>query len=121
MHEYSVAKYAVEEILELLGNKSPELVTAVGLKIGKMSGIVPDSLLYYLGILAPESGLKNVTFHTSLQPVLFKCNNCETLFEPSRELFWCPRCGSSDVTFVSGNELEIDYIEMEKEVKKHEV
>ncbi|HHY43349.1 MAG TPA: hydrogenase maturation nickel metallochaperone HypA [Coprothermobacter sp.] len=113
MHEYYVAKHTIYQIKKELGEIDPNLVKSVGLKIGKMSGIIPDALNMYLNLIAPEEGLTNATFDIVLAPVLFQCNDCKNVFEPSRELFWCPKCKSSNVTFISGNELEIQYIDVE--------
>jgi len=76
----------------------PSLVKKVGLEIGKCQVSYQRLLEMYLGLIAPEEGLTNASFVITLAPVLFRCNDCDTLFEPSRELFWCPNCNSSNVT-----------------------
>jgi hydrogenase nickel incorporation protein HypA/HybF len=115
MHEYSVAKYALEEVKQSFPNVDPSKVESIHIKVGKMAGIIPDLLQHYLSLLAPSYGLTHARFFLEVTPALFKCNTCQEIFEPSRELFWCPSCGSSDVTFISGNELKIDYIEIQRE------
>lgn len=120
MHEYYVAKHTIYQVKKELGELHPSLVKKVGLEIGKMSGIIPEALEMYLGLIAPEEGLTNATFVITLAPVLFRCNDCSTLFEPSRELFWCPNCNSSNVTFVSGNELKIQYVDVENNAENKE-
>jgi len=83
-----------------------------------MSGIIPEALEMYLGLIAPEEGLTNASFVITLAPVLFRCNDCDTLLSLHVNCFWCPNCNSSNVTFVSGNELKIQYIDVQNENKE---
>ncbi|NPV88823.1 hydrogenase maturation nickel metallochaperone HypA [Coprothermobacteraceae bacterium] len=115
MHEYSIAKYVLDSTLSSIGETPPERVSKVVISIGKMAGVVPESLDMYLKLLAQEVGLTRAVFEIVVNPVEFKCNQCGQTFEPNKELFWCPHCGSSNVTFVRGNEMAIDYLEIEEE------
>lgn len=113
MHELSL----VASVFDILEEKAREhgaaRVTTVVLKVGVMSGVVPDLLesafdSYKKGTLAEEARLEIVRV-----PVRLRCPDCggETAREDTD--FSCAACGSRRVEIVAGRELVVEKIELE--------
>ncbi len=113
MHELSL----VASIFEILEDESrahgAARVTAVVLKVGAMSGAVPDLLesafeAYRAGTLAEGARLEIVVV-----PVKLRCPDCggSTVREDAN--FACAACGSRRVEIIEGRDLVVDRIELE--------
>ena len=113
MHELSL----VASVFDLLEDKAREhggaRVTAVVLKVGVLSGVVPDLLesafeAYKKGTLAESARLE-----IAAVPVRLRCPDCggDTVREDAD--FSCAACGSRRVEIVEGRELFVERIELE--------
>lgn len=113
MHELSL----VASVFDVLEDKARELgasrVSAVVLKVGAMSGVVPDLLesafeTYKEGTLAGQARLEIVVV-----PVRLRCPDCggDTVREDAD--FSCAACGSRRVEIVEGREIVVERIELE--------
>jgi len=114
MHEMSVAQNIIDIVIQYLPEDHAAGVKIVNLKIGKMSGIVPDSLEFSFRVIAADTpGLVDANLHMQFVPLIIRCKECKaesTLDEP---FFVCPECGSVNVDTLSGTELQITEIELE--------
>jgi len=113
VHELSL----VASVFDVLEDKARELgasrVNAVVLKVGAMSGVVPDLLesafeTYKEGTLAGQARLEIIVV-----PVRLRCPDCggDTVREDAD--FSCAACGSRRVEIVEGRELVVERIELE--------
>ena len=113
MHELSL----VASVFDVLEDKARELgasrVSAVVLKVGAMSGVVPDLLesafeTYKEGTLAGQARLEIVVV-----PVRLRCPDCggDTVREDAD--FSCAACGSRRVEIVAGRDLVVRTIDLE--------
>jgi hydrogenase nickel incorporation protein HypA/HybF len=112
VHELSVAG-AVLETVERHARGRP--VSVVNLRVGRLRQVVPESLLFYWGIVARDtvcdgSRLDLVDVHARL-----RCGECEHDWEPEFAIFRCTECGSGEVAIAAGDELEVEYIEVEEQ------
>ncbi len=113
MHELSLVA-SVFEVLEAEASKhGARRVLSVTLRIGAMSGVVPDLLesafeAYKKGTIAEAARLEIVSV-----PVKLLCPDCggEAVREDAD--FSCAACGSRRVEIVEGRELVVERIELE--------
>lgn len=113
MHELSIAVSIVETVEE---NLPPEdvKVKKVFLKIGKLSGVVKDALLFSFEIAAKDSRLENAKVEIEELAVIVNCKNCEKESELGNPpIFRCGFCGEATPEIVQGKELEIVSVELE--------
>ena len=113
MHELSLIVSAFDILEEKAREHGATRVTRVVLKVGVMSGVVPDLLesafdTYKKGTLAEEARLEIVRV-----PVKLRCPDCggETVREDTD--FSCAVCGSRRVEIVAGRDLFVETIELE--------
>lgn len=110
MHELSIAKNIVEIIKESVNEKELHEVDKVILKVGELSGVVTDSLLFSLQAITSETELQNAKFETENIPFAIKCNTCGKISNTELGIVKCPLCGNKDTEVISGNELLISEI-----------
>lgn len=113
MHELSL----IASVFDILEEKAREhgaaRVTKVVLKVGRMSGVVPDLLesafdIYKKGTLAEGARLDIV-----IVPVKLRCPDCDGATVREDTDFSCAACGSRRVEIVEGREIVVEKIELE--------
>ena len=88
-------------------------VHAVHLKLGPLSGVVKDALMFSYALASAGTLLENSRLVIEEVPVVVYCPNCElekTL--ESIQRFCCPTCGTLTSHVVSGKQLELVAIEI---------
>lgn len=112
MHEVGLMSEAVRIAVEEARARGATRVTALCLRVGSLSGVVPEALefafeLVTAGTLAEGARLE-------IQPIgaLWRCDSCGRQFES--EDLWpaCPNCGNAPSELCRGRELEIASIEV---------
>lgn len=113
MHELSIIAGLFETLLDQARAHNAREITRVRLKVGLLSGIVPELLesafdMYKKGTLAEKAGLD-----IDIVPLLVRCRTCGA--ESRREDFClaCPACTSADLQVVQGTEIFLEKIELE--------
>ncbi len=115
MHEMSIAMGMIDELTRIAQENNAKKVVTVNLKIGKMSGIVTDSLRFVFDAVKLEYPLLSATeIIVEEVPLIYKCRDCSNLFETDEIYFLsCPDCKSCRLELVSGEELNIENLEIE--------
>jgi hydrogenase nickel incorporation protein HypA/HybF len=113
VHELSL----VAGLFEVLEAKAREAgaarVTSVKLRVGEMSGVVPELLAsafdaYKKGTLADGASLA-----VEVVPVRPRCRSCGGTSWREEAGFICAACGSRDLEVVEGRELVLERLEVE--------
>ena len=115
MHELSVAHAIVSTVVEALPQDAPR-VLEVRVRIGVLSGVVPDALSYAYDVAAQGTPLADATQHIERAPVVVHCAACEddrTLATTTD--FTCPECGAPCADVIDGKDMEILSIALEDE------
>lgn len=86
----------------------------VGLRIGELSAIDASSLEFCFEALLRGTELEQLRMAIESCPRRHRCLNCAAEFEIKDYEFHCPQCGEARSEYVSGDELEIAYLEMEE-------
>ncbi len=114
MHEMSVAQNIIDIVLQHLPDQNAHTVKSVNVKIGKMAGIVPDSLEFSFRVIAADTPcMIDAELKMQLVPLIIRCNGCTKETNIDDPVFMCPGCNSADVTVLSGTELQVSEIEIE--------
>ena len=111
MHELSVATAVLNTACKHADGRPVELVS---LRVGRLRQVVPDSLSFYFEIVARDTPCEHATLELVEIDAELRCRACERHWSPEMAAFRCPDCGSGDVEVLSGEELEVDYIEVER-------
>ena len=113
MHELSLAQNIIDIVREEMDKHHATALNSIRLAVGKMSGVVPDSLSFCLDLIIQDSDLKDAKVIIDIIPLCCKCEACHKEFEISEFTADCPLCGSRDITVISGRELSIVELEVD--------
>ncbi|HKO96409.1 MAG TPA: hydrogenase maturation nickel metallochaperone HypA [Pyrinomonadaceae bacterium] len=113
MHELSIAMSIIEGATQEASKRAGAQVHAVHLKLGPLSGVVKDALLFSYGIACEGTLLEGSQLVIEEVPVTVYCATCNAVKRlESIQRFCCPTCGSLTAEVVSGRELELVAIEI---------
>lgn len=122
MHELSIAMSIVDAALEEAEKRGVQ-VSAVHLRLGALSGVVKDALLFSYEVACQDTALQGSRLIVEDVPVIVFCAQCkEQRTLNSVQLFVCPECGAPTMDVRQGKELEVFALEVEDAgVQKEEV
>jgi hydrogenase nickel incorporation protein HypA/HybF len=112
MHELSVASAVLNTALK---HSDDRPVSVVSLRVGRMRQVVVDSLSFYFEIVAHDGLCEGARLELEAVPLRLRCRDCDAEWEPEYPEFRCPDCDGASVEIMTGEELEVDYIEVEEE------
>lgn len=117
MHELSIANSILNIVLNEKTTKNLSDIKAIGLRIGALSGILPDALEFSFDAIKKETPLENTVLEISEIPISGICKSCNQKFSVSDYIFECPKCNSSSIDVDKGQEMDIEYIEIKDEAE----
>jgi hydrogenase nickel incorporation protein HypA/HybF len=115
MHELSIAMSMVEMATEESQRLGAERVTALHLKVGLLSGVVKDALIFSYEVACAGTPLEGSKLIIEDVPVKVYCPRCSSEKElDSIQLFACPACGELTPEVLEGRELQVVAMEIEE-------
>lgn len=112
MHELSIAHSLVELAIEAAENTGMKRVNALYLKLGALSGVVKESLLFSFDIVIQGTPLEGARLVIEDVPVKVYCPDCqEAHILPEPFPMRCPVCGTKTGQLLEGRELELYALE----------
>jgi hydrogenase nickel incorporation protein HypA/HybF len=116
MHELSIA-YNLVEIAERAAQQAEVAhVLAVHLRLGELSGVEIDPLLFGYDVATQGTRLEGSLLKIERIPIVAYCPTCDVEVNiPSLQLFQCPICGTPTGDIRQGRELELTYLEVADE------
>jgi hydrogenase nickel incorporation protein HypA/HybF len=113
MHELSIALSIVDIATETAKNNGGGRVEALYLKLGALSGVVKDALLFSWELATADTALEGSRLVIEEVPIIVRCSNCdEDRKLDSINKFFCPVCNEAAPKLVQGKELEITALEI---------
>jgi hydrogenase nickel incorporation protein HypA/HybF len=108
MHELSIAVSLIDMASEEAEKLGGVRVEALRLKLGPLSGVVRDALLFSFDLAAAGTAVEGARLEIEDVPVVVFCQNCNTERPlPSIQHFRCPVCDTPTPDVVRGRELEL--------------
>ena len=111
MHELSIAESIIAGVSREKKQQGLSSVSEIGVRIGVLSGVFPDALLFGYEALSADSEWAGVPLKIENVPAQGTCRSCRAFVTLSAPPFLCQECGVGIVDLESGQELEIAYIE----------
>lgn len=108
MHELAIAQGVIETIVDRLGDTR---VLAVHLRIGKVSGVVPDAIRFCFDLVAEGTPVEGARLQIEEPDGAARCRTCGAQFVVADLILLCA-CGSADVDLQGGQELLISAVEV---------
>jgi hydrogenase nickel incorporation protein HypA/HybF len=108
MHELAITQGIVDAVLERTGERT---VTTVRLRIGRLSGVVPDSLRFCFELVTAGTALEGARLEIDEPDGVAYCHTCGVDFALPDLILLC-KCGSADVEVRAGRELSVRSVEV---------
>jgi hydrogenase nickel incorporation protein HypA/HybF len=122
MHELSIALSMIEMATEEAERRGGAKVTALHIKLGPLSGVVRDALLFSYEVATNGTVLEGSHLVIEDVPVVIYCSECQAEQRlESIQRFCCPMCGTLSSEIVRGRELEFVAMEIEEREKADQV
>lgn len=86
----------------------------VGVRIGEMAAIDQDALRFCFDAIILETDLALLELGIEVCPRRHRCQVCTQEFVVRDYNSRCPQCASVETTCISGDELELAYLEVEE-------
>lgn len=125
MHELSMAQGIVEAVEDATREARrvqppgarPATVRAVGVRVGTLSGVAPDALLFCFDVVTRGTPLDGAALAVERVPVAIWCPTCAATLELAEAPpFRCPRCDRPSADLRRGRELELAWYELDDDV-----
>lgn len=118
MHEVGIASSILEAGRAETARRPGARLTAIGVRVGVLSGVDVDALRFAFECLVADTAEQNVALTIEACPRVNHCEPCGHEFDsPASAPFSeapCPRCQSRETRFVSGDQLDLKFIEVEE-------
>jgi hydrogenase nickel incorporation protein HypA/HybF len=111
VHELSLSSAVVNTVVKHADGRH---VSVVSLRVGRLRQVVPDTLEFYFEFVARGTACEGARLDQEIVDAALRCDACEREWELDVPAFRCPTCGGSDIVVVSGNEFEVESIEVEE-------
>jgi hydrogenase nickel incorporation protein HypA/HybF len=113
MHELSIAMAIVDGAVETAAEYPGERVAVVHLRLGDLSGVVAEALLFSYDLACAGTPLEGSRLEIEEVKVAIFCAECQAERElESTQDFSCPVCRTASGKVVRGRELMIDSLEL---------
>ncbi len=113
MHELSL----IAQLFEIMNKKAAEekarKITFVKLKVGALSGAVPELLESAFHIYKKDSLASEAKLAIEKIPLRVQCQDCQAEFFKDDFILTCSACCSTRLKILSGTELLLEKMELE--------
>ncbi|MER5971974.1 hydrogenase maturation nickel metallochaperone HypA [Streptomyces sp. NPDC002055] len=108
MHELSIALAVVAQVEDAARAHGARRVGSLRVRIGELSGVVPDALAFSFDLAADGTLLEGAELITETVPARARCPVCERETAVGvPPALWCPACGEPLTELLTGRELDI--------------
>lgn len=115
MHELGIAQSILDITREHLPPEGHGAVEVVRVRVGRMAGVVVESLVFCFEALVAGTPLEGARLEVEEVPVRLRCRGCGKELVTPTLVLTCPACGSPETTLLSGTELQMVEIELAEE------
>lgn len=113
MHELSIAMSMIDMATEEVEKNGGTKVEAIYMKLGKLSGVVKDALLFSWEVACQGTSLEGSRLEIEDIPVVVRCDNCnkDRTLEAINKMF-CPVCEQATPEILQGKEMVVTALEI---------
>jgi hydrogenase nickel incorporation protein HypA/HybF len=88
-------------------------IHSIRLRVGVLSGVVPDSLRFAFESLRANTPAEGASLEIEEIPALFWCHSCRLEYQVTNLMPKCPHCHAFSRELRAGRELEVVSLEIE--------
>ncbi|MGB8011760.1 MAG: hydrogenase maturation nickel metallochaperone HypA [Terriglobales bacterium] len=114
MHEMGIANSVLDAVRTEMSRYPGSYPCKVGVRVGEMAAIDPDALRFCFEAMIQETDLASLELAIEVCPRRHRCSVCGHEFVVHDYDASCPQCKSLATICISGDELELAYLEVEE-------
>lgn len=114
MHELAVTESVLEIACKHAKEAQAKKVTDIFMVIGRLSSIVDDSVQFYWDVISKGTLCEGAKLHFKRIPAELVCLDCDTRYTLNEELSPCPNCAGANIRVVTGDEFNLESIEIQR-------
>ena len=112
MHELSVCQGLLTQVDEIARREDAERIDLIRLRIGPLSGVVPELLQNAFSIAQAGTIAAGATLVIDQLPIRVQCTQCGAESDATVNRLLCGRCGDFRTRLLSGDELVLASVEL---------
>ena len=113
MHELTITNSILSIILQKAREAKVRQITKVDLRIGRLTGFVPECIQLQFDILSRNTIAAGASLSFNQPPTKLHCRKCHINYTSDSFDLICPQCHSMEIDILSGSELYIESMEAE--------
>ncbi len=114
MHELGIANSVLQAVRTEAARHPGTLPCKVGIRVGELAAIDQESLRFCFEAITRETEFESLALEVEVCPRRHRCSNCGHEFVVVEYNFGCPQCASLETVHISGDELELAFLEVEE-------
>jgi hydrogenase nickel incorporation protein HypA/HybF len=111
VHELALASAIVNTVAKHADGRR---VTVVNVRAGRLRQVVPETLAFYFEFVARDTVCEGASLELEVVDARLRCRPCRREWGIEIPAFRCPTCGGSEVEIATGDEFEVESIEVEE-------
>jgi hydrogenase nickel incorporation protein HypA/HybF len=112
MHEVGLMQNALELAAERTRAAGATRIHRLVLRVGALSGVVPEALESAFAVLSPGSLADGARLQIETVGIVGWCECCQAEFPSGDQISLCPKCGEPSAAIRRGRELELAQLEI---------
>ena len=120
MYEISLSNTLSKTILKLCSDSGWDRIRRILVKIGGIRKVDPELMTFIFAGLTKDTPAEGAILSIMMIPLTLECKSCGRVASREDSELICPLCGSRKVNILSGLELSIEALEVEKDFYKNE-
>jgi hydrogenase nickel incorporation protein HypA/HybF len=109
MHELSLSSAIVNTVAKHADGRR---VAVVNLRVGRLRQVIPDTLEFYFEFVARDTVCEGAELIQEVIEPRLHCRDCDEEWTIDMPAFRCPGCSGAQVDILSGDEFEVESIEV---------
>lgn len=118
MHELSVAQALVDQVKNIVSEQRAKSATLIRVRVGALSGVVAELLATAFSLAAAGSVAESAKLELTEAPIRVRCQTCGAETETKANRLLCGACGDWHTQVISGDELILESVELEMQMKE---
>ena len=114
MHEVNIAEAVLKAVQTEAMRHPGSLPRKVGVRVGELAAVDPEALRFCFEAIIRGTDLESLLLEVEVCPLRHRCQNCGQEFVVRDYDFSCPQCGREGGVCISGDELDLAYLEVEE-------
>lgn len=115
MHELAICQSLMDQVERIALERNAQCVTSIVIGMGPLSGVEAQLLKHAYSIASTGTVAEQAELIVEMLPVRVRCNHCGYESEVLPNKLLCKHCGNWQTTLVSGDELMLLSVELEKQ------